>query len=262
MEVIGTSLATTHVRRGATHLSMPRALPVLAALVATLLSAGTPLAAQQVVGHVPSQSPFRDIKPSQHITFEGGYFKTQQDEIGATPRSGALFGVRYDIPVGGPARFYVRLDRVSSHREAFDPTKPPATRDLGNVSSALWLGDLGFALDLTGERTWHGIIPTVDLGLGLATSSDRVKRDPYSFGTEFAMRSDLGIRILPGNGVELRLLAGPTLYQNKYPSGYYVAPTTGPGANAGPALLGTGTARSGFRTNWAYTAGLALPLFR
>jgi hypothetical protein len=242
---------------------MSRALLVLAACGAAALAVGaTPLAAQQVVGHLPSQSPFRDIEPSQQFTLESGYFKTQQDEIGATPRSGPFFGVRYDIPVGGPARFYVRLDRVSSHRQAFDPTKPPATRDLGRVSSPLWLGDLGFALDLTGERTWHGIIPTFDAGLGIATGSHTTKSDPYSFGTQFALRSDFGIRIHPSNGLELRLLAGPTMYQNHYPSGYFVAPVTSTGASAGPALLGTGTARSGFRTNWAYTAGLAFPLFR
>jgi len=240
---------------------MSRALPVLAALVAGF-AAVTPLAAQQVVGHTPSQSPFRDIKPSQQLTFEGGYFQTQKDEIGATPRSGPMFGVRYDIPVGGPARFYVRLDRVSTHRETFDPSQPPATRDLGDVSNPLWLGDLGFALDLTGERTWHGIIPTVDVGLGVATASKTTKRDPYNFGTQFAIRSDLGFRIHPGNGLELRLLAGPTLYQNKYPGAYFVAPTTTTGASAGSPLLATGTARSGFRTNWAYTAGLSIPLFR
>lgn len=256
--MIGAPLAAARMRRGASHLSMSRVLLALSALVVGT----TPLAAQQVVGHVPSQSPFRDIKPSQQITFEGGYFRTQQDEIGATPRSGPMFGVRYDIPVGGPGRFYVRVDRVSAHREAFDPTKPPAYRDLGNVSSPLWLGDLGFALDLTGERTWHGVIPTFGVGLGVATGAHTAKADPYNFGTQFTIRSDFGIRIRPTDGVELRLLAGPTMYQNHYPSGYFVAPTNGTGAAAGAALLGSRAPRSGYRTNWAYTAGLALPLFR
>lgn len=241
---------------------MSRASLALATLVASLFAA-TPLAAQQVVGHLPSQSPFRDVKPSQHLTLEAGYFQTQQDEIGATPRSGPLFGIRYDIPIsGGPAVFYVRLERVSSHREAFDPSLPPATRALGDVSNALYLTDLGFALDLTGQRTWHGIIPVVDAGLGIASASRTTARDPYTFGTQFAMRADLGIRIAPRNGLELRLMAGPTLYQNRYPSAYFIAPVNSTGASAGAPLLGSGTARSGYRTNWAYSAGLAFPLFR
>jgi hypothetical protein len=237
---------------------MSRALLALAALLATT----TPLAAQQVVGHLPSQSPFRDIKASQHLTLEGGYLQTQQDEIGATPRSGALFGVRYDIPVSGPAVFYIRVDRVSSHRQAFDPTQPAATRSLGNASEALYLGDLGFALDLTGERTWHGVIPVIDAGLGVASASRTTAKDPYNFGTQFAIRGDVGLRVVPGNGLELRLMAGPVMYQNRYPSSYFVAPVNSTGATVGTPLLAQGTARSGFRTNWSYTAGLAFPLFR
>lgn len=237
---------------------MSRALLALTALLAT----SAPLAAQQVVGHLPSQSPFRDVKASQHLTLEGGYFKAQQDEIGATPRSGALFGVRYDLPVSGPAVFYVRVDRVSSHREAFDPTKPAATRSLGQVNQALYLADLGFGLDLTGERTWHGVIPVIDAGLGVATASRATNKDPYNFGTQFAIRGDFGLRIVPGNGVELRLMAGPVMYQNKYPSSYFATPVNSTGTTVGTPLLAQGTARSGFRTNWAYTAGLAIPLFR
>lgn len=250
--------------RGASHLFMSRALLRLAAL-ASLAAASlvakplvaTPLEAQQVVGHLPSQSPFRDIRASQHLTIEGGYLRTQQDEIGATPRSGALLGVRYDVPVSGPAEFYVRVQRVSSHRTAFDPSRPAATRSLGDVSDPLYIADLGFGVDLTGERTWHGVIPLIDVGLGVATAAHAPKADPYSFGTEFAIRGDLGLRIVPGNSVEIRLMAGPVMYQNKYPGAYYTKPATG-----GSGLLPTSTARSGFRTNWSYTAGLSFPLFR
>lgn len=245
--------------RGASPRYMSRAsiaLAIALSLVAPLAAA--PLAAQQVVGHTPEKSPYRDIRPSQHITLIGGYFHTPNDEIGATPRSAPLFGVRYDIPVSGPAEFFARVERVNSRRKAFDPTQPAATRALGEVSAPLYLADLGFALDLTGQRTWHGIIPVFDLGIGLATGGKSADKDPYQFGTQFAINSDLGIRVVPGTGgMELRLMVGNTLFQAHYPSGYFAAPTTG-----GSPLLGTGTARSGYRSNWSYTAGLAIPLFR
>lgn len=253
----GTSYAAP---RGASPRYMSRASTALAialSLAATPLAA-TPLAAQQVVGHTPDKSPYRDIHPSQHITLIGGYFHTPQDEIGATPRSGPLFGVRYDIPVSGPAEFFARVERVNSHRNAFDPTQPVATRALGDVSAPLYLADLGFALDLTGQRTWHGVIPVFDLGIGIATGGKSADKDPYQFGTQFAINSDLGIRVVPGTGgMELRLMVGNTLFQSHYPTGYFAAPTAG-----GTPLLGTGTARSGYRSNWSYTAGLAIPLFR
>lgn len=228
-------------------------------VLALSLLAAAPVAAQSVVGYPPPESPYRDVQPSQHITLFGGYFHAQQDEIGATPRGGPLFGLRYDIPVSGPAEFFARVERVSSHRTAFDPTLPAGTRSLGDQSVGLFLADLGFALNLTGQKSWHGLIPTIGLGLGVASASQPSTggKDPYKFGTQFAIRTDAGLRIIPGNSYELRLMVGNTLYQNHYPAGYYALPT-----GVTTPLLGTTTARSGYRTNWSYTAGVAVPLFR
>lgn len=230
---------------------------VASALASALMSA--PLAAQTVVGHVPPASPYRDVRPAQHITILGGYFNTQHDEIGATPRSGALFGIRYDLPVSGPAEFYARGRRVSSHRLAFDPTLPAAARSLGDQSVPLYIVDLGFALNLTGQKSWHHVIPVIGVGLGIASASQPSTggKDPYKFGTQFAITADAGLRIVPGNSYELRLMVGNTLYQNHYPAGYYVAP-----ASASAPLLSAGTPTSGYRSNLSYTAGLAVPIFR
>lgn len=231
----------------------------LAAALAVSVSVSAPLSAQTVVGHTPPESPFRDVKPSQHITILGGYFHAQKDEIGATPRGGALIGLRYDLPVSGPAEFFVRAQRVSSHRTSFDPTLPPATHSLGDQSVALYIADLGFALNLTGQKSWHGVIPLIDVGVGVASAPNpsTASKDPYRFGTQFAITTDAGLRIVPGNSYELRLMVGNTLYQNHYPEAYYTPPVTG----ADP-LLSAGTSRSGYRSNVSYTAGLAVPLFR
>ncbi|MGI8547248.1 MAG: hypothetical protein ACR2M1_07930 [Gemmatimonadaceae bacterium] len=238
------------------------AVSLAVALIASApLVASAPLKAQSVgpvVGHRPAESPFHDVKPSQHITVFGGYFDTPQDEIGATPRGGALIGLRYDLPVSGPAEFFVRAQRVSSHRTAFDPSLPAATHSLGDQSVQLYIADLGFALNLTGQKSWHSLIPVIGLGAGIATASrSSGGKDPYNFGTQFAITADAGLRIVPGNSYEIRLMAGNVLYQNHYPTAYYAAPVAG----ADP-LLSANTARSGYRANWTYTAGLAVPLFR
>ncbi len=226
--------------------------------LASLLTSA-PAAAQTVVGHTPETSPFRDVTPSQHITLLGGYYRAQKDEIGATPRGGALFGLRYDLPVGGPADFFIRAERVSSHRTAFDPTLPAATSAIGDQSFPLYLTDLGFAFNLTGQKSWHSMIPVIGLGIGVASASPPSAggKDPYRFGTQFAFRTDAGIRIVPGGTYELRLMASNVLYQNHYPNAYYVPPagTTIP-------LLAASTAKSGYRSNLALTAGLAIPIFR
>jgi hypothetical protein len=229
---------------------------LLALSLASLAAVPSALSAQVVVGHTPETSPYRDINASQRITLFGGYFKARADEIGATPQSGPAFGIRYDLPVAGPADFFVRFQRVNSHREAFDPTLPTATRSLGTQNLSLYVADLGFALNLTGRRTWHGIIPTIGLGLGLVSAPGTTGKDPYNFGTQFAFSGDVGIRFNPSNSYEFRIDASPTFYQNHYPSTYYGAPT------GSTPLLAITTPRSGFRRAISYTAGFSIPIFR
>jgi hypothetical protein len=230
---------------------------ILFAVALAALALPPALPAQVVVGHTPENSPFRDITASQKITIFGGYFAAQSDEIGATPQSGPVIGLRYDLPIAGPADFFVRGERVSSYREAFDPTKLPATRDLGRQNVAMWSGDLGFALNLTGRRTWHGIIPSLSFGLGIITAPSTTEHDPYDFGTQFAFSGDFGIRINPSNSYEIRLDAGTIFYQNHYPAAYFVSPAAGVDA-----LLPLSTGRSGYRHAMNYTAGLSVPIFR
>ncbi|HEY5086079.1 MAG TPA: hypothetical protein VII66_01860 [Gemmatimonadaceae bacterium] len=232
---------------------------ILVALSLASLALAPPpsaLSAQVVVGNTPENSPFRDIAATQRITLFAGYFKAQTDAIGAIPQSGPSLGVRYDLPVAGPADFFARFERVSSHRESFDPTLPAATRSLGQQNLGLYIGDLGFDLNLTGRRTWHGIIPAVGLAIGIASAPDNSTKDPYNFGTQFEFSGDVGIRFKPTNSYELRLNATPTFYQNHYPLAYYAVP------NGGTAILPTSTARSGFTHAIDYTAGLSIPLFR
>ncbi|MDQ2890825.1 MAG: hypothetical protein M3R65_09810 [Gemmatimonadota bacterium] len=229
---------------------------LLALSLAALALAPVGLAAQVVVGHLPENSPYSDIAATQRLTFFGGYFATQQTATGAAPQSGPALGLRYDIPVAGPADFFVKVQRVSSHRDAYDPTLPAETRSLGRQNLPLYNADLGFDMNLTGRRTWHGLIPVLGFGLGVVSATGTTAKDPYSFGTQFSFSGDAGVRIVPGNFIELRFDASPVFYQNHYPSAYYVTP-----ANSTP-ILATSQARSGFQHAIAYTAGLSVAVFR
>ena len=239
-----------------TYMPKPtRALPLLLSLA---VLAVTPLAlsAQVVVGHTPQTSPYDDIDATQRLTIFGGYSRPQGDGLNATPQSGPAFGLRYDLPVSGPADFYVRVQRANSWRDAYNPTLTAATRFLGRQNLEFYSGDLGFALNLTGRRTWHGLIPTVDFGLGIVSAAGTTKDDPYSFGTQFAFSTGVGIRYNPRNSFELRFDAGPTFYQNHYPAAYFVTPT------GGKPLLANTDSRSGYQHSLSYTAGLVIPIFR
>src|SRR4051812_35776661 len=94
-----------HHRVGARALSFIRALtsrPAASLLAAGLAAAiASPAAAQ--VGHLPTNSPFRDLTFSQALTIFGGTYVAAKDLAGVAPRSGPLAGVGYDAHIGGPA---------------------------------------------------------------------------------------------------------------------------------------------------------------
>ncbi len=64
--------------------------------------------ARAQVGHLPDNSPYRDLETSQELTFFGGRYRAGPDPIGIAPRGGPMFGLRYEIHVGGPALLMAR----------------------------------------------------------------------------------------------------------------------------------------------------------
>ena len=228
-----------------------------AAFVAVLALAPALLAAQatQEVGHPPSESPFRDIQSPQKITLFGGYYTSGKDDIGAAPGSAPIVGVRYEVTVGGPAQFFARVSRVGSDRESYNPALTQALRPQGKVSDPLWLTDVGFSFNLTGQRSWHHLVPAVGFGIGVASATKKAPDDPYRFGTQFSFSTDFLLRYVPSTAYEVRVGVSNVFYQNHYPNGYY---TTG----ADNTALLTTEGKSSYLPNVMLTAGLSVPLFR
>ena len=78
-------------------------------LVMTLASVAVapPLVAQ--VGHQPQGSPYIDLEYRQEVSVFGGYYSAGTDQVGVAPKSGPMFGVRYDLRLGGPASLTSKL---------------------------------------------------------------------------------------------------------------------------------------------------------
>jgi hypothetical protein len=214
-----------------------------------------PLVAQQV-GYSPEQSPYRDLVWSQHLTLYGGYYAAHADAVGAAPGSAPMLGLRYELDIAGPAQFFVRAARVSSKRNAFDPTLPQSGRSLGEASAPLLLADAGFSFNLTGRKSWHSIVPVFGFGLGIASSTKQVPNDPYKLGTQFAFSTQLGIRVVPNRHYELRFMVDNMFYQNHFPASYYAksADTT--------SVVPSSVSKSSYLANTALTAGISIPLFK
>lgn len=212
--------------------------------------------AEAQVGHLPQNSPYRDIETSQELTFFGGRYRAGKDPIGIAPQDGSMYGLRYLIHVGGPAFLMARWSHVNSDRLAIDPTKTGTARDLGKHNVSLNLYDVDLALNLTGQKSFHHIIPVLNMGAGIASCGCSVANDPYTFGTPFAFTFGGGLRWVPGGRFQLTADWNDYLYQLKYPTAYYLAPTGG--TPAVPSNQG----RSFWKGNRALTIGASLLFFR
>lgn len=216
---------------------------------------GAHLGAQDV-GHNPDKSPYRDIETPQRLTMFLSYLSLAKDPIGVTPHSAPMLGLRYEVSVAPPAQFYARLGYASAKRNAFNPTALPADRELGEKTLPMYFTDLGFAFNLTGGKSWNNIIPTAGFGLGVVMANKQEPNDPYKFGTQFTISTDLGIRYQLNNSFELRTSVGSMIYQTRFPLPYYSSGV------AGNPLLTSSTKRRSYRNNWVFSAGASVPIFR
>jgi len=235
---------------------MKRAMLMLAFVAVSVpaVSAG----AQAVsVGYPPQQSPFRDLEYHSELSLFGGYFRGAHDPADVAPGPGSIAGIRYEIGVGGPAQLVARIARAGSERNIIDPTKPAATRHLGSQPWPVYLADLGLSINLTGQRSYHGIVPVTYAGVGIATDAGKkVAEDPYTLGTTFALSFVGGLRYVPGGRFSVRADAGTYMYQIRYPAAYFI------NASDNTAVLGASQSKSFWKRNGAYTLGLSYLLFR
>jgi hypothetical protein len=212
--------------------------------------------ARAQVGHLPENSPYRDLEASQELSFFGGRYSAGKDPIGVAPSGGPMYGLRYEIHVGGPAFLMARFAHVNGERFPIDPTKSGIAAQLGRKNVSLKLFDVNLVLNLTGQKSFHNIVPVINFGAGIASCNCTVSPDPYTFGTPFAFSFGGGLRYVPGGRFQLRADWGDYLYQLKYPTAYYLTPTTG------TAAAGGGQARSFWKNNRALSLGASLLFFR
>ncbi|HEY0970591.1 MAG TPA: hypothetical protein VGE02_06410 [Gemmatimonadales bacterium] len=199
------------------------------AAITVMLALGVALpASAQDVGYLPEESPYRDIPWRHELTAFSGYYAAAGDPAGVAPRSGPMAGVRYEVRMGGPAQFYARLAGVSSERMVLDPRAEPGERELGTKSLGLFLADVGVSVNVTGQKSWHGLVPVVAGGIGVATDFDSEDVGSYKLGTPFALSLGAGLRWVPGGRFQLRVDLTDHLYQIRYPSTYYQSSATPP----------------------------------
>jgi hypothetical protein len=179
-----------------------------------------PTLAGAQVGHLPEESPYRDLPFKQGLSVFSGYHHARTDDAGVAPQSGPMVGARYELRIGGPVQFMARVANVVSERTVLDPSKPVAER-ASNTSVNLMLFDVGVTGNLTGQKSWHGLVPVVQAGAGIASDFQEEDVGGYKFGTPFALTMGTGLRYTRGNRIELRADFTDYVYQIRYPSQYF-----------------------------------------
>lgn len=234
----------------------------IAALVGGLVAGGASPGFAQV-GYEPPKSPFRDLEYRQELSALGGYYAAAEDVAGVAPRGGPMSGLRYELRIGGPAQLFVRAARVESERRLLDTGRPAPERNLGVRAQPLYLADAGISLNLTGQKSFHNIVPVLATGLGIASDFKRAAdqqadsaRRGFKFGTPFALSFGGGVRWTPGGRFQLRVDATDYVYRIKYPSSFFAAP-----AGVPPVLPPT-QEQSQWKNNLAITIGASYLFFR
>ena len=216
----------------------------------------TPLAAQ--VGHVPQRSPYTDLEYRQEATFFGGYYNAGEDRVGVAPGSGPMFGVRYDLRLGGPASLTSKFAYVRGERTVIDPRRPADDRVVENGAAwPVYMADVGISLNLTGQRSYRRVVPFVNGAVGVASDlKGGADVGAWKFGTPFAFSLGGGIKWVPAGNLQARLDVFDQLYQVKYPNSYYVT------ASDGTAVLRTRDGKSDWTSNLGLTFGVSYLFFR
>lgn len=214
-----------------------------------MLLAAIPVSAQ--VGHEPSKSPYEDLEYSQEFTLLGGYMRTRHDPAGILPTSRSVFGVKYEATLTGP--FAISADIISGFgdRHVVDPLKPAATRNVGTQSNAVIAADIAAALNLTGMRSWHKLVPQIRAGLGFVRSRAQDDSSGYVFGTPFAFNFGGGVKYVPGGRFQLRADVTDRVFKQNYPDAYYRI------SSDNTAVVPASTARSFYTHHTALTVGVS-----
>lgn len=222
---------------------------LLCGAVALLMA--VPAAAQ--VGHDPEDSPYRDLEYKQELTLLGGWVKARHDPAGVAPQSAPTVGARYELTLAGPLALSSDFTTTFANRDVIDPSKPLAQRTPRNESSTVYAADLALAMNLTGRKSWHYLVPQVRAGIGLLRSSAADDSSGFHFGTPFAFSFGGGLKLVPGRRGRLQLRADVTdrVFKLSYPDTYYRL------ASDNTAVLPLSTPKSFYTHHAAFTLGVS-----
>ena len=216
---------------------------VLATAIAVplCLCASVPAALRaQQVGTSPERSPFTDILTHEGFTMFAGRFAGNPGAAGTGARPGFMLGTRLQVRLSSALDIWATMGEVWTRRLRIDASGDTA-KNMGNLNVRLIAADLSLALNLTGDKTWHGLAPYVALGAGIAAPSAKVV-DPGGFelGTSIAVVPTIGTRFFISRSLALRFEARDYYYRYSFPLSFVTVPYAGHADYSSVNSLGVG----------------------
>jgi hypothetical protein len=215
-----------------------------------------PTLARAQVGYLPDKSPYKDLVYKQEFTAFTGWYVASKDPAGVAPQSGPAIGLRYEVRVGGPAEFTVRLTKVASKRTILDPSQPANLRNLGTKDWPLYVSDLSLSLNLSGQKSLRSLVPVLNAGIGIAKDFKGADPGGFRVGTQFAFSFGAGVRWVPGGHWQMRADLGDFLYQISYPDSYRVL------ASDNTSVIGDNVASGVWKHNAMLTVGVSYLFYK
>lgn len=203
-------------------------------LLTTFLSALLVLAAGTGGAHAQNiDSPYRFVDTNQAGGVYAGYLFSGRGSLGLGPERGLLYGLRYDLAVGGgPFAIEGDIGYFSSMRAVYDTVPGDTTRAIVGDSdfTALMLG-AAIRFNITGPRTYRGFQPYALFGAGFAfdlSSASAVDEElpgnvRFDFGNSFMGMLGGGAEVFLGDRYSLRIDARNMLWKLETPEAFLLS---------------------------------------
>jgi hypothetical protein len=200
--------------------------PGLIAVSGLLLSAGA-LHAQ--VGYDPAHSPYRPLVRRTSVLVLGSLIGGSSGQLGIGPSDGRGGSLRFEMKLTGPTDVFGALSWSSLQRMVADPAAVTEPRITGPVKQPLLFADVGLAILLAGDKTWHGVAPYLGGSLGLGWGAGLAQDSSgFRFKNKFVSGPLLGIRFYLGSRISLRTEGRLQFWKLSYPSAYFLPPLSAP----------------------------------
>ncbi|MEJ2215039.1 MAG: hypothetical protein P8099_00350 [Gemmatimonadota bacterium] len=205
-------------------------------LVMVAIAAARPAQAQRIT------SPYRYIDQNQALTVQATYIHTNRGMLDLGPESGMAYGLAYTLRLGGPFNLNLAASYFPTRRAVMD-TIPADSVTLANdpLASVTKIGEnkLGLAIltavvrfDVTGPRTYHGLMPFVIFGGGLARQVTEsgiadihlISARRYHFGALFVGQIGGGMDLFLTRHVTARLDVRDMFWRIHIPSAFQREP--------------------------------------